>query len=397
MTQTNMTRWIPLTLSGASALVAVGLAVGGLSAIAVAVAIGGSLLAIPLWLRITASGQSTAADEASAAAQQLEQAQTETARLKEQLQVLQAQWIPTLSGQLVSVKGQMEDAIVQLTSSFSEIHQGLGLTASLAGDAAGTLSGSGSGLADKVENSLREMLGSINKALEEKVSMFEEVNSFISSTDELARMASSVEDLAAKTNLLALNAAIEAARAGEDGRGFSIVADEVRKLSMLSAETGQQIRRRVQDISASARRAGEGASRMQVSDGKLLGYAKNTVDEVVGSFQSVTEPLRHTSQQIVENTSQITNGLNNAVVNFQFQDRVSQIISHVEESLEALQSQIASRRTLDVTELMDKLSRKYTMAEERINHAARVSNGSGAARPAAAPAKASGDVDITFF
>jgi len=83
-------------------------------------------------------------------------------------------------------------------------------------------------------------------------------------------MATSVEELAAKTNLLALNAAIEAARAGEEGRGFSIVADEVRKLSMLSAETGLKIRERVQDISAAARRAGDGASKMEASDSQML-------------------------------------------------------------------------------------------------------------------------------
>ncbi len=312
----------------------------------------------------------------------------------EQLKQLQREWVPTISGQLNSVKTQMDVAITELTHSFEDIHHKLGATSQLASDAAGTLGGGGTGLAEKVETSLRDMLGSINQALEEKVSMFGEVKSFITSTDELARMASSVEDLAAKTNLLALNAAIEAARAGEDGRGFSIVADEVRKLSMLSAETGQQIRRRVEEISQAARRAGEGATRMQQSDGKLLTYAQETVNDVVGSFQSVTEPLKHTSSQILDNTSDISNGLNSAVTHFQFQDRVCQILGHVEDSLNSIQNQISRDGTLNVADLMAQLSKHYTMAEERMNHGMSAT-ASKASR--AAPPPKSGEMDVTFF
>ncbi|WP_337235943.1 methyl-accepting chemotaxis protein, partial [Vibrio cholerae] len=92
----------------------------------------------------------------------------------------------------------------------------------------GNTSGGGNGLADHVAQSLNGMLSSIRNSFDEKATIMQEVKGFISSTEELAKMAASVENLAARTNLLALNAAIEAARAGEDGRGFSIVADEVR-------------------------------------------------------------------------------------------------------------------------------------------------------------------------
>ncbi|MBN8775971.1 methyl-accepting chemotaxis protein [Thiomonas arsenitoxydans] len=297
----------------------------------------------------------------------------------QQIDALCAQALPVLGQQIDAGRAQMETAILALSQRFSSLHNRLENAVKASQHAAAGMDG-GEGVVAvfrRSEGELGAVLEQLRAALDKRAAMVSEVLGMSRYTEALEKMATEVAALAAKTNLLALNAAIEAARAGENGRGFAVVADEVRKLSAQSRDTGRKMGEQVKIITGAIQTLTRSAGQSQTEEQQFLTQSESSIDQVLARLRDVATGLSDSSDLLQRESSGIREEIGDVLVSLQFQDRVSQILTHSRDSLDALVVELQSYQSrrasnpeaaLDASAFMQRIAGGYTTQEQRLNH-----------------------------
>ena len=315
------------------------------------------LLATAVWVgRLLARAHAAAVDAATQAA----------AAPVGNMRDLCAQTLPVWQRQVDTSRGTADAAVAEITRTFAGITEKLekvlesshlmdaGMTDGRDG-VLGTIARSGADL-DGLVDALRQLQDS-------KDSMVRDIGVQAAS---LRENAAEVRGIAMQTRILTLNAAIEAARAGEAGAPFAVIVGDMRQLAARTAETSEQISKQTEVLNAAVETAFRESKDKDGADGTSIARAQEVIRGVVASFQSMTDCLAEAIESMEQERGDVRGEISNALMALQFQDRVSQILSHVSHGMGLLTARLSAGtlRESDVKDWLAEMSAAYTTNEE---------------------------------
>ena len=155
--------------------------------------------------------------------------------------------------------------------------------------------------AQKANDLTRETRAAAERGSSDMQSMTAAMQSIKASSDDIAKIIKTIDEIAFQTNILALNAAVEAARAGESGMGFAVVAEEVRNLAQRSAQAAKETEAKI-----------AGAISNTAQGVLLSSKVAEVLDGIVGKVRQVDELVAEVSAASQQQTQGI-NQINHAI------------------------------------------------------------------------------------
>ncbi len=142
-----------------------------------------------------------------------------------------------------------------------------------------------------------ETLASATHGTADMQDMIKAMAEIKASSDGIAKIIKTIDEIAFQTNILALNAAVEAARAGDAGAGFAVVADEVRNLAQRSAVAARETADKIEDSIQKSQNGVKISDLVAVSLSEIAERAQK-VDAIVAEIATASTEQAHGIDQI---------------------------------------------------------------------------------------------------
>jgi len=158
--------------------------------------------------------------------------------------------------------------------------------------------------AEKAKQFANQARQSADSGVSEMQHMQEAMAAIKQSSDEIAKIIKTIDEIAFQTNILALNAAVEAARAGEAGAGFAVVAEEVRNLAQRSAVAAKETGSKIEDSISKTAQGVDISQKVAVSLSEIAQKIRQ-VDELAGQVASAAAEQNRGLAQINKAVTEI--------------------------------------------------------------------------------------------
>jgi methyl-accepting chemotaxis protein len=197
-----------------------------------------------------------------------------------------ARQVTSAAGQVATSSQSLSQGATEQAASLEETSASMEEMASMTRQNAAN-SQTAANLMSEVESKVK----SSNQALGDMVASMASIQE---SSQQVAKIIKTIDEIAFQTNILALNAAVEAARAGEAGMGFAVVADEVRNLAQRSAQAARDTATLIEESIA---KADSGNAKVEVVASAISGITES-VTRVKGIVEEVSQASKQQSQGI---------------------------------------------------------------------------------------------------
>lgn len=188
---------------------------------------------------------------------------------------------------------------------------------------------------------------------------------------EAARLkdnAAEIRQIALHIRMVSLNATIEAARAGPAGKPFAVIVSDMRELAARTAEASGMFSRHTDRLHSMV---GAAFQEQAQTDSRVVSIAgaEELVKKVVASSETMMRQLTQVISAMEDERSELREDISQVLVSLQFQDRASQILSHVSRNLEEMQARMREGRwdAMGEGQWMEHMATPYSTHEEFAN------------------------------
>jgi methyl-accepting chemotaxis protein len=146
----------------------------------------------------------------------------------------------------------------------------------------------------------------------------------------------------------------------------------VRALSDASRQTGKLITEKVGNISSMLSKVAEANEQIAAKDDQAIANSEAKIRQVLDRFRNRTEEMADAVERANRQRAEIKDEVAESLVQLQFQDRVSQILTQVSSSMRRLDVASTTSGTVmdaeSARKQLDEMTASYTTEEQRRIH-----------------------------